>query len=99
MKEDLEHIILNYGVEKQTTIWIEELSELIKEICKWQRNYDKWDVDLPQENYDKITKEMADVENILEQMKIVLNNNQIVQNERYLKNKRELERIKNEKVK
>ena len=95
MKEDLERIIDYHGVRAQTTIWIEELSELIKEICKWQRNYDEWEGDLPQKNFDNITKEMGDVENIVEQMKIVLGNNDIVQQERSLKNQRELGRIKN----
>ena len=96
MKKDLLKIIEHYGVRHQTTIWIEELSELIKEICKWQRHYEEWERDLPSENYENMTKEMADVENILEQMKIVLNNNDKVQYERNKKNKRELERIKNE---
>ena len=97
MKEDLEKIIDYHGVRAQTTIWIEELSELIKEICKWQRNYDEWEGDLPQENFDNITKEMCDVENIVEQMKIVLGNNDLVQQERCLKNKKVLEGInKNE---
>lgn len=93
MNQDLSKIIDFYGVQKQTTIWIEELSELMKEICKWQRHYEEWEGDMPQENYDNLTKEMADVENILEQMKLVLNNHEIVQKERYLKNKRQLERI------
>ena len=96
MKEDLLKIIDNYGVKHQTTIWIEELSELIKEICKWQRNYDNWEGDLPQKNYNNLTKEMADVENILDQMKIVLNNNLKVLKERNKKNKRQLKRMKNE---
>lgn len=97
MDKDLLKIIEHYGVQKQTTIWIEELSELTKEICKWQRNYEEWEGDIPQENYDNLTKEMGDVENILEQMKIVLNNNEIVQQERYIKNQRQLKRIEGEK--
>ena len=96
MEKDLEQIISTYGVKHQTTIWIEELSELIKEICKWQRNYDKWEGDLPEENYANLTKEMGDVENILDQMKIVLHNNPRVQYERDLKNKRQLKRIEEE---
>ena len=96
MKEDLLKIIEHYGIQKQTTIWTEELSELIQEICKWQRHYEEWEGDIPQENYDNLTKEMADVENIVEQMKIVLNNSLEVLKERNKKNKRQLKRMENE---
>ena len=96
MKEDLLKIIEHYGIKHQTTIWIEELSELIKEICKWQRHYEEWEGDIPQKNFDNLTKEMGDVENILEQMKIVLNNSFRVLKERNIKNKRELGRINKE---
>ena len=96
MEKDLLKIIENYGIKHQTTIWIEELSELIKEICKWQRNYDCWGENVPKENYNKLTKEMGDVENILEQMKIVLNNSLEVLKERNKKNKRQLKRMENE---
>lgn len=85
MKEDLIKIINYHGVQKQTTIWIEELSELIKEICKWQRNFEEWGINLPDKNFENTTKEMADVENIIEQMKIVLKNNFGVLYERGLK--------------
>lgn len=96
MKEDLLEIINHYGVQKQTTIWIEELSELIKEICKWQRHYEEWGGNIPKENFENLTKEMGDVENILDQMKLVLNNDFEVQYERNIKNKRQLDRINKE---
>lgn len=49
-----------YG-DKQIIIAIEELSELQKELCKALRN---------NANYDNIVEEIADVEIMLEQMKI-----------------------------
>lgn len=52
-----------YGIEKQMIKCIEELSELQKELCKHS---------LGQGNIEHITEEIADVEIMLEQMKIGL---------------------------
>ena len=39
-------IVNHYGVKKQMPIWIEELSELTKVICKWLRKYDQLEGDI-----------------------------------------------------
>lgn len=86
----------NYGVQKQTTIWIEELSELVKVICKWQREYEKLEGDCSNDLLNDFITETADVENVLEQIKLHFNIYKKVQTERIIKNKRQLERIANE---
>lgn len=59
-KELYKKILSNYG-DAQIIVAIEELSELQKELCKSLRsNY----------NYGNIVEEIADVEIMLEQMKI-----------------------------
>jgi DNA helicase IV len=54
--------IETYGKEEQLNIAIEELSELIKEICKHKRGED---------NICAIVEEMADCYIMLEQMKMI----------------------------
>ena len=54
--------IITYGVEMQSTVAIEELSELQKEICKMLRGI---------ENKDHLTEEIADVQIMLDQLKIM----------------------------
>ena len=56
--------LLNLYGDKQIIIAIEELSELQKELCKALR-YNS--------NYDNIVEEIADVEIMLEQMKLYFN--------------------------
>lgn len=59
-KEFYKKILNNYG-DAQIIVAIEELSELQKELCKsLRKNY----------NYGNIVEEIADVEIMLEQMKI-----------------------------
>lgn len=58
----LEKAIETYGKDMQLTVAIEELSELIKEICKSKRGAD---------NRDAIIEEMADCEIMLAQMQII----------------------------
>jgi NTP pyrophosphatase (non-canonical NTP hydrolase) len=65
----------------EKVVAIEELSELTKEIAKDIRGIT---------NYKNIAEEMADVEIMLEQMKIIYNNNDLV--DRYKVEK--LQRIK-----
>ena len=62
-KEFYTKLLELYG-DKQIIIAIEELSELQKELCKALRN---------KSNYDNIVEEIADVEIMLEQMKIYFN--------------------------
>lgn len=53
-----------WSVEKQITMVFEEMSELQKELCKRLRGKD---------NMNAIAEEIADVEIMLDQMKIVFN--------------------------
>ena len=54
-----------YGPEMQLNVCIEELSELIKELCKYKRG---------QDNELNIAEEMADVKIILKELEIIFNN-------------------------
>lgn len=58
----LKKIIKTYGKELQVNIAIEEMSELIKELCKDKRKSD---------NIIKIAEEMADVYVMLAQLQII----------------------------
>ncbi len=61
----LEKLVHTYG-EEQINVCIEELSELIKELCKNKRGF---------ENKESITEELADVYIMLKQMEIYYNIN------------------------
>lgn len=65
MKEVLKRAINTYGVDMQLNVAIEELSELIKELCKYKRG-DGSDM--------HIAEEMADVKIILEELEIIFGN-------------------------
>ena len=58
----LEKAIETYGKDMQLNVAIEELSELIKEICKNKRGRD---------NIDNIIEEMADCYIMLQQLMII----------------------------
>ena len=58
----LERAIETYGKDMQLTVAVEELSELIKEICKYKRGRD---------NIENIIEEMADCYIMLEQIEII----------------------------
>ena len=58
----LEKAIQTYGKDMQLTVAVEELSELIKEICKNKRG---------QANRKNIIEEMADCYIMLEQLAII----------------------------
>lgn len=62
MNTTLKKAIETYGAEAQLNVAIEELSELIKEICKHKRGAD---------NVVAIIEEMADVYIMLEQMRMI----------------------------
>lgn len=72
MEEKLQKIIDTYGVYKQITIWIEEMSELTKELCKWQRYYENLKV-IPLELLNNIKLETTDVQVCLDEIKKVIN--------------------------
>lgn len=62
MREVLRETIDRYGTEAQLMMGLEEMSELQKEICKWFRG---------KRDPDAIAGEVADVEIMLEQVKII----------------------------
>lgn len=53
--------ISEYGVDAQTDMMIEEMSELTKALCKYRRTKDN-------KTLDNIIEEMADVQIMLDQM-------------------------------
>lgn len=74
-KEVLQKAINTYGVENQMIKTVEELSELSQALCKSlvRLNYTKEKTSLEDDlkSVDNIFKEMADVEIMLEQCKII----------------------------
>ena len=67
LKEKQLTIIKHYGVDKQLDLLIEECGELIQAICKFKRSdHPALEILL---NYNLI-EEIADVENIIEQIKL-----------------------------
>lgn len=74
-KEIMQKAINTYGVENQMIKMIEELSELSQALCKSliRLNYTKEKTSLEDDlkSVDKIFEEMADVEIMLEQCKIM----------------------------
>lgn len=61
-KETYKKAIDTYGKDKQLDVVIEEMSELTKEICKFKRG---------QDNHQQIVEEIADVEIMLQQLKMI----------------------------
>lgn len=64
-----ERAIKTYGEESQLWMVIEEMSELAKEICKYKRGMN---------NPETIAEEIADVQIMLEQAKIIFGNSRRV---------------------
>lgn len=81
-------IIEHYGVDIQKDIAIEECSELIQAICKHKRGSGK---------LEDIVDEIADVEIMMNQLKIIFDCFGEVEDRIDFKIKRQLERIANEK--
>lgn len=69
MRYILEQAIRRNGVEMQLNVCIEELSELIKELCKFKRGKGKM---------LNIAEEMADVRIILRELELIFGNKQEV---------------------
>ena len=63
-KDILTQAITTYGQQLQIIVAIEEMSELTKELCKAQRGA---------QNRTHIAEEIADVEIMLEQLKLIYN--------------------------
>lgn len=86
-------IVEHYGYEKQIPVWIEEMSELTKELCKWSRQ------GLSEELKEHIEEEIADVTICLDQLKYILHYTEDDLMEQYkFKVKRQLDRINDEKI-
>ena len=63
MNNDLYQLVLDkWGADAQLTVVIEELSELIKEVCKIKRNIG---------NLNHLAEEIADVEIMCEQLRYI----------------------------
>ncbi len=82
----LETAINTYGVNLQKITAMEEMAELTKELSKSMRYGDK--------NVENITEEIADVEIMLEQLKMIYQNSADVEAEKQRKIKRLAERLK-----
>ena len=91
MKQLLERVITANGMNKQLDVAIEELSELMKAICKVKR-YGYTD----DECYFNLAEEMADVEIVLAELKLMFDNEDNVKKWRTYKLDR-LEKRLNEK--
>lgn len=96
LKKNIE-IVNHYGVKKQMPIWIEEMSELIKVICKWDRKYDELEGDITLQLKADFYEEITDVSICLDQLKYILNfKEDDLMNEYKFKVERQLKRIAGE---
>ena len=82
-----ERALEHYGADVQTTVLVEEMAELQKEICKYWRG---------RPNFDHIAEEMADLSIMLDQMKLLFQNGGAVQGWRLEKVRRLAQRIAEE---
>lgn len=100
LKEVLEKnisIVNHYGVKKQMPIWIEELSELTKVICKWLRKYDQLEGDISESLLNDMKEEITDVTICIDQLRYILNftEDDLMQEYKF-KVERQLKRIEEE---
>lgn len=69
--QNIENLV-HYGVKAQMPVWIEEMSELTKVICKWSRKYDKLNGDINTQLLEEFKDEITDVTICLDQIKYVI---------------------------
>jgi hypothetical protein len=81
-----------WGVEIQMGMMIEESAELIHSISKYRRSYNKSE-DIKQDAFNHLCEEVADVENMINQMRYMLDD-KIIDKYKEEKLKRTLEKIK-----
>lgn len=74
-----------YGAESQMFMMFEEMAELQKEICKYKRG---------KINFHRIAEEIADVEIMIEQMKLLFGIKEVVERHKQLKLERLEERLR-----
>ena len=79
--------ITKLGTEIQLVVATEEMSELTKELCKYKRGH---------ENIPHIIEEIADVEIMLERLKIIFDIHEEVEQQKVYKLNRLEERLKGE---
>lgn len=75
LKETLENnlkIVEHYGVKAQIPVWIEEMSELTKVLCKWFRKYDKLNGDINLQLLNDMKEEITDVIICLDQLRYTI---------------------------
>lgn len=100
MKEIFENnikILDHYGVKAQIPVWIEEMSELIKVLCKWSRKYDELEGDITGEILSNMQEEIADVTICMDQLKYIIRytEDELMEEYKYKVN-RQLQRIEND---
>lgn len=92
--EDREKVYMaaleTYGEEAQITIMFEEMSELQKELCKYLRSAYPRNIEI----VAHIAEEIADVEIMLEQMKLLFEIDNAVEKFKSVKVERLKERLK-----
>lgn len=80
--------VQQYGEDNQISVAVEEMAELTKELMKWKRP----DVD-KQRTMCNIAEEIADVEIMLSQLKIIFSCAGAVEDEKSIKINRLLEKL------
>ena len=86
MNNDLYELVIDkWGSKAQLTVAIEELSELIKEICKVKRGIG---------NVDNLAEEVADVEIMCEQLRYIFEIDSVVDSWKEAKLTRLADRLK-----
>ena len=88
MNETYCNIISKFGIKNQIIVAVEELSELQKELLKDLRFFEEKKLS----SIDNITEEMADVEIMLDQLKIIYNNKEDIEKVKKIKIHRTVER-------
>lgn len=81
-----------WGVDAQIKMCIEEMSELTKEFCKYYR---KGEMNCDKELKDHICEEIADVQNMIDQMQLIFGEEQVEKIRQY-KIERTEKRLKEE---
>lgn len=75
MKKELESVYKRavdvWGIESQMAMMTEEAAELIQAISKYKRSYNKSDK-VKEDAYEHLCEEVADVENMVNQMRYML---------------------------
>ena len=89
--KDYQFFIEKWGIESQMLMAVEEMSELTKELCKFNRY--KADKEKSKEILDNIKEEIADVLNMAEQLEYYFGEEEI-EKIRKQKIERTLKRIK-----